>query len=71
MNRIVRDGFPIERLPKEVRDSLPAWARIRLEIEISPEEGERLDMLVAGSIPNVHGDEQTTLAHLRALRDED
>jgi hypothetical protein len=72
MNKIVRDDFPRERLPDEIKNGLPEESRIRLEILLDEQQQKTLKLAdFAGAIRNVHGTEDEVVAHLRALRDDE
>lgn len=71
MNAIVRKHYPVERLPKDLREGLPPYGWVR--IEIIPEPGapnaKPLSQLI-GSGQNVHGNEDAVLSYIRSLRED-
>ena len=83
MNRIVRDHYPVEKLPADLREGLAGHATVRIEIEVEPEAAagqspqrvttlkETLEMIAkyrAKGHPSVSSEE--AVARIRELRDE-
>lgn len=73
MNRIIRDHYPIERLPEDLRRELPA--RGRVSVAITLETDEPTD--ASGHFSRFKSRRRTGFAsaeaidaHLAALRDE-
>jgi hypothetical protein len=80
MNRIVRENYPVDRLPEDLRDQLPGRQRVTLTIDWSPESFgteaceqpdrvKSLDELFAMAEPTFKSLDEVT-AHIRSLRDE-
>lgn len=46
MNKIVREHYPVEKLPEDLRQSLPPGATVRLTLEMDP--SEHISALPAG-----------------------
>lgn len=73
MNRIVREHYPVERLPEDLRQSLPEGATVRLTMETdhAPLPPGRIwieDLLRRKSDIPETGDDP--VARIRELRDE-
>ena len=71
VNKIVRKHYPIERLPPDLRAGLQehGWVNIEIEPESEASTGKPLSQLIASG-PNVHGDPEDVLAHIRSLRED-
>jgi hypothetical protein len=70
MNKIVREHYPIQKLPDDLRSGLQKYGWVRIEIEPEmPKDAPALATLV-GSGRNVHGDPDDALAHIRSLRED-
>jgi hypothetical protein len=71
MNKIVKEHYPVEKLPADLRAGLPKHGRVRIELE---PEMENLDTKplagLVGSGRNVHGDIATILKNTRGLRED-
>lgn len=78
MTTIIRDRYPVKKLPKDLRDAVSGSKVVRLTIEAeeSPKETRSLEDLLAetrklheeGKIQPVTTEE--AVARIRALRDE-
>lgn len=70
MNKIVREHYPVERLPADLQAGLPKEGLVRIELEPETKaDSEPLANLV-GTGRNVHGDLAEILAHTQSLRDD-
>lgn len=73
MNRVFRDHYPIERLPEDLRDELPATGRVSVEITLeareTSEEGGHFSRFKSQRRTGFPSSEAID-AHLSALRDE-
>lgn len=71
MNKIVRQRYPVEKLPEDLREGLPAGQTVTVTVEESePPSREKLMALLerarkADPIPD------DPVERIRALRDED
>ncbi len=70
MNKIVKEHYPVERLPADLQAGLPKEGRVRIELEPEREQAksEPLAKLV-GTGNNVHGDLHAILKRTSSLRD--
>jgi hypothetical protein len=71
MNRVVKNHYPVERLPADLRAGLPEHCWVRIEIE--PERGATLQTKLSPLVAtgkNVHGDTGAVLSDIRALRED-
>jgi len=70
MNKVIREFYPVDRLPSDLRVALPEHGWVRIEIQpVLGAEGNELSDLV-GKGRNIHGDPDAVLSHLRALRED-
>ncbi|MGN6103026.1 MAG: hypothetical protein ACTHOR_17950 [Devosia sp.] len=70
MNTIVRKHYPVERLPADLREGLPAGADVTVMVELDEAPGGRLDISrLVGTGKNVHGNDEEVIAHLREGRE--
>jgi hypothetical protein len=71
MNRIVREHYPAEKLPPDLREGFAADARvtITIETEAEPETVMTLEEMFALR-RDVFASPEEAVAHIRALRDE-
>ena len=81
MNKIVREEYPVSKLPADLRDELSGQQRVTLTIswdadqprkEVADERPERvksLEELLAMAKPTYKSLDEVT-AHIRSLRDE-
>jgi hypothetical protein len=71
MNKIVRDHYPVQKLPDDLRSGLEehGWVRIEIQPERADPAIRPLSSLV-GTGRNVHGDPDSVLAHIRSLRED-
>jgi hypothetical protein len=71
MNKIVRKGYPAERLPADLHSEILGTERVNLEIEADsgPANARPVAHLIASG-PNVHGEATAVVSQLRDLRDE-
>jgi hypothetical protein len=71
MNRIVKNHYPVDRLPADLRSGLPehGWVHIETEPEREAALQKKLSPLVARG-KNVHGDTGAVLSDIRALRED-
>ena len=70
MNKIVRD-YPVDKLPSDLQEGLPEHGWV--EIEFRPKAGRSPRVMLAplaGSVPNLHGNDQEVVRYIRELRDE-
>jgi hypothetical protein len=71
MNKIIKNHYPVERLPSDLQAGLPKGGRVRIELE--PElEGSDLRSIagLVGTGRNVHGAPEAIVSHVRSLREE-
>ena len=81
MNRIVREHYPVSKLPEELRDELSGQQRVTLTIQWGADESgtelatkrpdtvKSLEELFAMAEPTFKSLDEVT-AHVRSLRDE-
>jgi hypothetical protein len=84
MNRIVREHYPVEKLPEDLREGIPAGEQVKVIVEPErvafedspllqdlprPERVLTLEEMFAMRRP-VYSSVEETVAHVRALRDE-
>ena len=71
MNKIVREHYPAERLPEELREGLAPDARVTvtIETEVPPEKVLTLEEMFALR-REVFSSPEEAVRHVRALRDE-
>ena len=71
MNRIVRRHYPASKLPEELREGLPADARVTVQVETETEQGKPmpLEELFAMARPVFASGEEVD-AYVRSMRDE-
>ena len=72
MNRIVRRHYPASKLPEELREGLPADARVTVEVEQEERRPERvmtLEELFAMRLPTFKSGEEVD-DYVRSMRDE-
>jgi len=71
MNKIIREHYPVDRLPDDLRSGLPdqGWVRTEIEPESAGAPRRRLSSLV-GSGRNVHGDADEVIKYLREMRED-
>ena len=74
MNKIVRERYPVNRLPQELQDEVGEAEYVRLVIDIDPPPPptrERLTRLLEEARKNAVGiTTEEAVARVRALRDE-
>lgn len=71
MNKIIRN-VPVERLPKEWQEGLPPHGLVEIEVRLKSPMGERVKLAdLAGTGPNVHGNDQEVIDYIRNLRGSD
>lgn len=75
MNRIVKDHYPAERLPDDLRDNIPVGADIRITIEVLRAPLSREQMLSAldtfrAEVLKTGAHSTDAVARVRELRDE-
>ena len=75
MNRIVKDHYPAERLPDDLRADLPKGADVRITIEVLRAPLSREEMLAAleafrAQVLKTGGHSIDAVARVRELRDE-
>jgi len=71
MNKIVREHFPAERLPAELREGLApdAHVTVTIETEVPPEKVMTLEEMFELR-RDVFSSPEEVVQHIRALRDE-
>jgi hypothetical protein len=70
MNEIVRH-YPVDSLPADLRSRFPANGTVKIELEPVATATERVLLApLAGTAPNIHGDEEDILRHIRDLRED-
>lgn len=71
MNKIVREHYPVEKLPPELREGLASGARVTvtIETEAKPERVMTLEEMFALR-RDVFSSPEEAVQHIRALRDE-
>jgi hypothetical protein len=71
MNKVLKEHYPIERLPADLRAGFGEHGCVRIEIEPDRETlpQKKLSPLI-GSGQNVHGDVAAVLSNIRALRED-
>ena len=71
MHRIIREHYPAEKLPRELREGLAPGARvtITIEAEAPPETVMTLEEMFALR-RDVFASPEEAVAHIRTLRDE-
>ncbi|MFO1186825.1 MAG: hypothetical protein U1E87_04895 [Alphaproteobacteria bacterium] len=72
MNKIVKEHYPISKLPEDLRPDLPldGWVRVQVETETA-EVLDAPDLAkLAGSGRNVHGNELEVIDHIRSMRED-
>jgi hypothetical protein len=75
MNKIVREHYPVSKLPKDLRPSDNPNARVTVTIETeelsatTPTRRRPVAGYVGGS-ENVHGDPDAVIDHIRSLRED-
>jgi hypothetical protein len=71
MNKVVKEHYPVERLPADLRVGLGehGWVRIEIEPDREAPPQRKLSLLV-GSGKNVHGDVASVLSDIRTLRED-
>jgi hypothetical protein len=72
MNKIVKEHYPISKLPEDLRPDLPLDGWVRVQIDVEGElTGDAPNLAaIAGSARNVHGPEFQLIDHLRKMRDD-
>lgn len=78
MNRIVREHYPVEKLPEDLRESVADEERVRVVLESeAPEEASSSSSSGAGHFSrwqhlrrNHFDTPEEIVDHIRALRDE-
>lgn len=70
MNRIVKNDYPVERLPDELRELVDPNRKLRLVLEQPDEEAESRSLTrFAGRFP-LDVSQHEAVARIRSLRDE-
>ncbi|MFG1398926.1 hypothetical protein [Roseixanthobacter pseudopolyaromaticivorans] len=64
MNRIVREHYPVEKLPEDLRDGLPAGVTVTVTVE---DEGGRRDTIEPSLREVARNPKRMTFAEARAL----
>jgi hypothetical protein len=75
MNRIVRDHYPAEKLPEDLRAGLPIGAQVQVTILVEPPQKSTEDVLAMIDAYRATRQEtvrtvEDAVAEIRALRDE-
>ncbi|PIO97872.1 hypothetical protein [Pleomorphomonas carboxyditropha] len=71
MNKIVRSHYPVGKLPADLREGLPPDATVSVRIDVE-DSSDRLPLSrLAGTLPNLHGEEGAVIAHFRSLREDE
>ena len=75
MNRIVRDHYPAEKLPEDLRAGLPIGAQVQVTILVEPAQKSTEDVLAMIDAYRATRQEtvrtvEDAVAEIRALRDE-
>ena len=70
MNKIVRDHYPVEKLPDDLKSGLQAHGWVRVEIEPETPQPATLLASLVGAGRNVHGTGDEVIAHIRSLRED-
>ena len=75
MNRIVRDHYPAEKLPEDLRAGLPIGAQVQVTILVEPSQKSTEDVLAMIDAYRATRQEtvrtvEDAVAEIRALRDE-
>jgi hypothetical protein len=75
MTRIVKEHYPAERLPDDLRDGVPVGADVRITIEVLRKPLTREQMLAAlealrTDVLKTGGQSIDAVARVRELRDE-
>lgn len=75
MNRIVRDHYPAEKLPEDLRAGLPIGAQVQVIILVEPPQKSTEDVLAMIDAYRATRQEtvrtvEDAVAEIRALRDE-
>jgi hypothetical protein len=79
MNKIVREHYPVEKLPEDLREGLQAGATVRVVLEVEDETIERPSMSFEESMRLINDyrrdnpervSVEDAVQRVRALRDE-
>jgi hypothetical protein len=71
MNKIIREHFPAERLPPELREGLDANARVTVTIETERTPIDKMSLEELFSLRrDVFSSADEAARHIRSLRDE-
>ena len=71
MNRIIREHYPVEKLPRELREGLAPDARVTITIETEPQPESIMTLEEMFALRrDVFASPEEAVAHIRALRDE-
>jgi hypothetical protein len=71
MNRIIREHYPAEKLPRELREGLAPNARVTITIETETEPDSVMTLEEMFALRrDVFASPEEAVAHIRALRDE-
>jgi hypothetical protein len=79
MNKIVREHYPVEKLPEDLREGLQAGATVRVVLEVEEETIERPSMSFEESMRLINDyrrdnpervSVEDAVQRVRALRDE-
>jgi hypothetical protein len=72
MNKIVKEHYPISKLPEDLRPDLPLDGWVRVQIDVEGElAGDAPNLAaLAGSGRNVHGTESQLIDHLHKMRED-
>ena len=70
MNKIVKD-YPVDRLPDDLREGLPLHGSVEIEFRLRSLREPRVALApLAGSVPNIHGNNEEVVAYIRELRED-
>ncbi|MGD9914190.1 MAG: hypothetical protein AB7S80_08920 [Rhizobiaceae bacterium] len=73
MNKVVREHYPAEKLPQELREGIAAGASVRVTVEVErrPLSREQLLETIRKAQANARGTTlEEAVARVRSLRDE-
>jgi hypothetical protein len=70
MNRIVREHYPAEKLPEDLREGLAPGARVRVSVEVEATSAARAKLRdIRSRRRGTFGSSAEVNAYVRALRD--
>jgi hypothetical protein len=74
MNRIVRQHYPVERLPEDLREGIPAGEQVTVVVEVEGDESKGSTANLFSRYKHLRRNHFHTAddvqAHIAALRDE-